>query len=104
MSPTAAHRALASVTGPVGFALTNSTFTRSPAPVSLVPYSCPWATTCSAMTPWALAATLMLRNPGPATSTAAIPSTLSSRSWTCPARSRGFMPAFLASWSATLVA
>ena len=37
VSPTAAQRALASVTGPVGLAQTNSTLTFSPAPVSLVP-------------------------------------------------------------------
>ena len=48
MSPTAAQRALPRCSGPVGLAETNSTLIRSPAPVSLVPYAAPAATTCSA--------------------------------------------------------
>ena len=104
MSPTAAQRALARVTGPVGLAETNSTFTFSPAPVSLRPYDAPAATTCAATSPCAPASTRMLRNPGPARSTCAMPSTFISRSRTSSARSRGGRPDFLPSCSATLVA
>ena len=46
----------------------------------------------------------MLRNPGPAISALATPSAEASRSANSCANSRGFMPAFLASCSAMLVA
>ncbi len=90
--------------GPVGLALTNSRLMFSPASASLAPYCSPAATTWSATTPCAPASTRMLRKPGPAISTPAIPSRSPSRAWTSVASSRGLSPAFLPSWSATLVA
>ena len=104
MSPTAAQRALASVTGPVGLADTNSTLTFSPAPVCVVPYAAPAATMSAATWPCAPLSTVMLRKPGPAMSTLAMPSAVSRRLATSSAKARGLVPACLASCSATLVA
>ena len=56
--------------GPVGLAEMNSTLILCPASVSLWPYAAPAATTSAATWPCAPAATVMLRKPGPATSTA----------------------------------
>ncbi len=50
------------------------------------------------------ASTVMFRNPGPATSTPAIPAAPSSSAAIFAASSRGFTPAFLPSCSATFVA
>ena len=82
----------------------NSTLIRSPVSAWLRPYAAPAASTSAATWPWAPAATVMLRNPGPAMSTAAIPAALRSRSATSSANARGLVPAFFPSWSATLVA
>ena len=75
-----------------------------PARVSDEPYAAPAATTSAATWPCAPASTVMLRKPGPATSTAATPSLASSRFWISSASSRGLVPAFFASCIATLVA
>ena len=90
--------------GPVGLAETNSRLIFSPAKASEEPYAAPAATTSAATWPWAPAATVMLRNPGPATSTAATPSEASRPALTSSANARGLVPAFFASCSATLVA
>ena len=90
--------------GPVGFADTNSRLTFSPANRSLAPYDSPAATTWAASAPWDPASTRMLRNPGPAISTPAMPSEPASFAASSVASSRGGRPAFLASWRATFVA
>ena len=82
----------------------NSTLIEVPASASLRPYAAPAATTSAATLPCAPAATVMFRNPGPAMSTLAMPSVAASASARDCASSRGAIPAFLASWSATLVA
>ena len=91
-------------TGPVGFAETNSRFTFCPDSSVLWPYDSPASTTVRASSPWAAESSVMLRNPGPATSTSAMPSASRSRSATASATSRGGRPAGLASCSATEVA
>jgi hypothetical protein len=58
----------------------------------------------AATEPWAPASTVMLRKPGPATSTSATPSAAASRPLTSSAKARGFVPAFFASCIATFVA
>ncbi len=90
--------------GPVGLAETNSRLTFSPAKRFEEPYDDPAATICAASAPCAPASTRMLRKPGPAISTEATPSACPSTSASSVASSRGGRPAFLASWSATLVA
>ena len=103
-SPTAAQRVWPRCRGPVGLAEMNSTLILVPANVSLRPYDAPAATTSAATLPWAPAETVMFRKPGPAMSTLAMPSVAPSASARVWASSRGGMPAFLASWRATLVA
>ena len=89
----------------MGLAETNSRFTFSPAKASLRPYAAPAATTSAATRPWAPASTVMLRNPGPATSTRPTPAAVPSSSARTDASSRGSAnPARLLSCRATLVA
>ena len=77
-SPTAAHRTPPRCSGPVGLADTNSRLIFSPVNALEEPYDAPAATMSAATCPWAPASTVMLRNPGPAISTAAMPSDSSS--------------------------
>ena len=90
--------------GPVGLAETNSRLTVCPAAASPRPYAGPCRTTVRTTSPSAPWASRRLRKPGPATSTSATPSTSRSRAASSSATSRGFLPAALASCSATLVA
>ena len=79
-SPTTAQRVCPRCSGPVGLAEMNSTLIRSPAQgVVARRRRRPAATMSAATLPWAPAATVMLRNPGPAISTSATPSASSSR-------------------------
>ena len=103
-SPTAAQRVPPRCSGPVGLADTNSRLIRCPLKRSELPYAAPAATMSCATWPCAPASTVMFRNPGPATSTSATPSVSCSRLAISVARSRGFVPAFFASCSATFVA
>ena len=83
----------------------NSTLMAVPVSASERPYDDPAATTSAATWPWAPAATVMLRKPGPAISTRAIPASVANASASSWASSRGLpKPAFFASCRATLVA
>ncbi len=88
----------------MGFAETNSMLTLCPANALLLPYAAPAATMSAATAPWAPDSMVMLRNPGPATSTAPMPSASRSAVASSSPSARGLVPAFLASCIATLVA
>ena len=105
VSPTAAHRALASVTGPVGLALTNSTFTCSPAPVSLVPYCLPRRHHLLGDDALGARGHADVEESGPGDVDRRDPLDLEQPVLDLPGQvARVACPAFLASWSATLVA
>src|SRR5690349_5220770 len=102
-SPSAAHRVCPRCRGPVGLAEMYSRLMTWPASDSLRPYAGPASTMVRASSPAEAASRVMLRKPGPATSTALTPSTAPRRSASCVASSRGGTPAPLASCIATLV-
>ena len=90
--------------GPVGFAETSSTWMRSGVSAEPAPKRLPCSTTAASARPSQASSTVMFRNPGPATSTAATPSSDATRSASSAATSRGGRRALPASRSATLVA
>ncbi len=103
-SPAAAHLVLARLSGPVGLAETNSTLIRRPESDSPLPYAAAASTIVRANSPSEPAERVMLRNPGPATSTAPMPAIGRNRAAIASATSRGGRPALLASRRAMFVA
>ncbi len=101
-SPTAAQRVPPMWIGPVGLAETNSRFSVLPERWSFLPYFAPSASTVSTTAAAEAESSTMLMKPGPATSTDLMPSASPSSAANSSARSRGFMPAFLASCMAAL--
>ena len=88
----------------MGLAETYSTFTFTPAPSPECPNARP-ASIASVTTSYQTSGeSLRFRNPGPATSAAVTRGSASSRSASCPAISRGCIPAGLASTIAAFVA
>ena len=90
--------------GPVGFALTNSTLIVLPRCDSFVPKAAPASTIVLASAPAAAASSRMLMKPGPATSTLAMPGVSARPAAISVASSRGFAPTAFASLSAALEA
>ena len=75
--------------GPVGFAETSSTWMRSGVSAEPAPKRLPASTTVASARPSQASSSVMLRNPGPATSIPAIPSRDAARSASSAATSRG---------------
>ena len=107
MSPRTAFLPWPTVSGPVGFALTNSTCARRPAPASERPYASPCSTASRSMRCQNTGARRKLMKPGPAISGGAASqpagAAFSSSGTSASAIPRGGRPSLRPSTSAALV-